>query len=156
MKRILVGVDGSAEAANAAEKAADLAKATGADLTIAYVVPPRPPPGPEAYVPKGDLVERGYAAALLRELELRSRREGVTVETETHIGPVAETLADVGVLGGFDLVVVGHRGRGSVRRALLGSVADRLVQISSKPVLIGRQRADGIGQTSPTGSSSAP
>ena len=36
------------------------------------------------------------------------------------------------------LVVVGHRGRGSVERVLLGSVADRLTQLSSKPVLVVR------------------
>jgi len=35
-----------------------------------------------------------------------------------------------------DLVVVGHRGRGALARLLLGSVADRLVQICPKPVLI--------------------
>ena len=40
--------------------------------------------------------------------------------------------------GGFDLLAVGHRGRGAVQRALLGSVADRLAQISRKPVLIWR------------------
>jgi nucleotide-binding universal stress UspA family protein len=36
------------------------------------------------------------------------------------------------------MVVVGHRGRNAVARALLGSVADRLVQISPKPVLVVR------------------
>ena len=48
MKRILVGVDGSPEAAVAAEKAADLAQATGAKLQLVYVVPSRPPRGPAA------------------------------------------------------------------------------------------------------------
>ena len=42
MKRILVGVDGSPEAALAAEKAADLAQATGAKLQLVYVVPSDP------------------------------------------------------------------------------------------------------------------
>jgi nucleotide-binding universal stress UspA family protein len=36
------------------------------------------------------------------------------------------------------LVAVGHRGRGAIRRALLGSVADALVQICPKPVLVAR------------------
>jgi nucleotide-binding universal stress UspA family protein len=141
MKRILVGVDGSPEAAAAAEKAADLAKAVGAQLQIAYVVPRRPPPGPEAYLAptdRHDLVERHYAAALLHDVELRCAREGLVVDTATHTGATAETLADAADAGKFDLIVIGHRGRGGVRRTLLGSVADRLVQISHKPVLVVR------------------
>ncbi len=54
------------------------------------------------------------------------------------IDTIARTLADMADSGGFDVVVVGHRGRGAVRRALLGSVADRLVQISNRPVLVVR------------------
>ena len=142
MKRILAGIDGSAEAAAAAEKAADLAQAVGADLLLVYVVPPRPPPGPETYVQsdeeRRELIDHGYAAALLREQELRCRRNGLAIDTATRTGPVAETLADMAEAGEFDVVAVGHRGRGAVTRALLGSVADRLVQISHKPVLVVR------------------
>jgi nucleotide-binding universal stress UspA family protein len=141
MKRILVGVDGSPEAAAAAEKAADLAQATGAKLQLVYVVPSRPPPGPVEYVvesERSELVERNYAAAMLRQLEIQCRREGVEIDTATASGRVAESLADRAEKDGFDLVVVGHRGRGGVRRALLGSVADRLLQISSGPVLVVR------------------
>ena len=56
----------------------------------------------------------------------------------TGWGPPAETLADTAEKENFDLVAVGHRGRGAVERLLLGSVADRLAQISHKPVLICR------------------
>jgi nucleotide-binding universal stress UspA family protein len=141
MKRFLVGVDGSEEARAAAEMAANLAKSVGANLQLVYVVPPNPPPGPGAYMAEWDsrdLVERNYAAALLRDLEIRCRRDGVDIDTTTGFGPVAETLADMADSGAFDVVVVGHRGRGAVRRALLGSVADRLVQISNRPVLVVR------------------
>ena len=141
MKRFLVGVDGSEEAAAAAEMAANLAKSVGANLQLVYVVPPHPPPGPGEYVKEWDskdLVERNYAAALLRDLELRCRRAGVEIDTTTGFGPIAETLADMAGAGAFDIIVVGHRGRGAVLRTLLGSVAGRLVQISSRPVLVVR------------------
>jgi nucleotide-binding universal stress UspA family protein len=51
-------------------------------------------------------------------------------------GPAAATLAWVAKGRDVDLVVVGHRGRGVLARLLMGSVADRLVQICSKPVLV--------------------
>ncbi|HWE25144.1 MAG TPA: universal stress protein [Myxococcales bacterium] len=141
MKRILVGVDGSAEAVAAVDKAIEIASAMGANVLLAYIVPHHVPPGPEAYAPelvRADKLEHGYAAAVLRDLEMRCTSRSVAVDSTTRTGPVAETLADMAEAGGFDLVVVGHRGRGGVRRALLGSVADRLVQISSRPVLVVR------------------
>lgn len=141
MRKILAAIDGSGEANAAAQRAADLAAASGARLTLAYVVPHHPPPGPAAYLPewqRGDLIERDFAPALLREVELRCRRPGLEIETVTSIGPIADTLADMAEAGAFDLIVVGHRGRGAVRRTLLGSVADRLIQISTRPVLVVR------------------
>jgi nucleotide-binding universal stress UspA family protein len=141
VKRILVGVDGSGEAAAAVDKAAELARAAGADVLLAYVVPRHPPPGPDAYAPeqvREDKLEHSYAAAMLREMEMRCTARNVPVDSATLTGSIAGSLADLAASGGFDLVVVGHRGRGGVRRALLGSVADRLVQISPRPVLVVR------------------
>jgi len=65
-------------------------------------------------------------------------RGGRAAETIVEKGAPAETLAALAAAGDVDLVVVGHRGRNAVARALMGSVADRLVQICSKPVLVVR------------------
>jgi nucleotide-binding universal stress UspA family protein len=141
MKRILVGVDGSPESRAATHKAAELSRALGAQLLIAYVIAPFPPISPGefgAVVENWDLAERNYAAALLREIEATCRREVDAVETTTAIGTAAEALAELARASDIEMVVVGHRGRGAVKRLLLGSVADRLVQISPKPVLVVR------------------
>ena len=141
MKRILVGVDGSKESRQAADYAAELAQAMGSQLVIVSV----------AYVPVAlgapELVERTsewqeeeklHAAAVAKETGAAVARRGVAIETIVQSGPPAETLADLANAGEVDLVVVGHRGRGAITRLLMGSVADRLVQISPKPVLIVR------------------
>ena len=53
-------------------------------------------------------------------------------------GPAAERIAEVAERDNYDLVVVGSRGRNAVARLFLGSVADRLVHICKKPVLVAR------------------
>jgi nucleotide-binding universal stress UspA family protein len=141
MKRILVGVDGSKESRQAADYAADLAQAMGSQLMIVCV----------AHVPVAlgapELVQRASswqaeeeknAAAIAKETAAAVVRKGVPIETLVQSGPPAETIADLARAGEVDLVVVGHRGRGAITRMLMGSVADRLVQISPKPVLIVR------------------
>jgi len=141
-KPIVVGIDGSEESSAALQKAADLAQATKAELNIVYVVSAHLPPGPDDYVrtdeERRELIEHQYAAAVLAEAERSCRRPGLEVTTETERGSAAETLADLAGKRQASFVVVGHRGRGAVRRALLGSVADRLVQISTRPVLVVR------------------
>ena len=139
MKRILVGVDGSKESRDAVKFAADIARAIEAQLVIASAVP-----GVSAIEGAPELVaraeewaqkEREQATALVKEIASKVEK-GIVVETLVLSGPAALALADQARAGDVDLVAVGHRGRNAVARALLGSVADRLVQISPKPVLV--------------------
>jgi nucleotide-binding universal stress UspA family protein len=54
------------------------------------------------------------------------------------VGPPAETIVETAHALPADLVVVGSTGKGAVKRLLLGSVADRVVHLSSVPVLVAR------------------
>jgi len=85
-----------------------------------------------------DLAERAHARQLLESLRTSFKTRAITVDTVIPSGPPAETLARMASAPDVELVVVGHRGRGAIARVLLGSVADRLVQISPKPVLVSR------------------
>jgi nucleotide-binding universal stress UspA family protein len=140
MKRILVGVDGSEASHGAARLAAEIAIRFGARLTLAYVVPNLVLP-PDAYgLDLGD-VEKGsreFAEKVLADSIAELGEAGVKADTLVLAGSPAETLAEAALSGGADLVVVGSRGRGAVARVLLGSVSDRLVHISAKPVLVAR------------------
>jgi len=142
MRRILVGVDGSPESKQAAEFAAQVGLATRADLTLVYVTPPPLPVGPDPVwhdEARWQAEQKEYGDAVLREISTRCAEKGrIDVETRVEEGPVAETLAKLAGATDVDFVAVGHRGRGRMKRTLLGSVADRLLQISPRPVLVCR------------------
>jgi nucleotide-binding universal stress UspA family protein len=140
MKRILVGIDGSEPAAKAAQMAAEIAIRFGARITLAYVVPRLLLP-PDAYgLTVADVEQEHYAYAekLLAHAVAQLGESGVQADTRVLTGPPAESLAEAAQASDVDLVVAGSRGRGAVARMLLGSVSDRLVHISPKPVLVVR------------------
>ena len=140
MKRILVGIDGSEPAAKAAQMAAEIAIRFGARVTLAYVVPRLLLP-PDAYgltVADVEQEHHAYAEKLLAHAVAQLGESGVQADTRVLTGPPAESLAEAAQASDVDLVVAGSRGRGAVHRMLLGSVSDRLVHISPKPVLVVR------------------
>jgi nucleotide-binding universal stress UspA family protein len=141
MKRILVGYDGSNESRTAVDFAAELAQATGSQLTIAGVVYFQEAfgaPELQVKVARWEQHERVRTAESLKNAAAAAARPGMVVETMVLSGPPAESLAEQARAGDVDMVVVGHRGRGAIKRLLTGSVADRLVQICSKPVAVVR------------------
>jgi nucleotide-binding universal stress UspA family protein len=138
MRRILVGVDGSEPSLKAARLATEIAIRFGARLTLAYVVPRLVLP-PDAYgltMVEVEEEHRAFGERTLTEAITKLGESGVEVEPLVLSGPPAESLAEAATAPDIDLVVVGSRGRAAVARVLLGSVTDRLVHISTKPVLV--------------------
>lgn len=138
MKKILVAVDGSEPSMKGARMAAELAQATGSTMILAYVVVPVALPADfyrMASVQIEDQLRKDGEAALEQATRTFS---GVNLERTLLAGPAAEALADAAEAMGADLVVVGSRGRSAMARVLLGSVADRLVHVCKKPVLVVR------------------
>lgn len=143
-KRILLASDGSPASEHAAQTAIGLARAHGARLTAIYVVDPYPymgigeanPMGFDAYMSAA----REHAAAAHAHLnELCSQGEPVDlqlrlVEDVTALEGILNTARDEA----SDLIVVGSHGRSGLGRALLGSVAGKVVANSKVPVLVVR------------------
>ena len=138
MKKILAAVDGSLASIHAAKKALELAQATQAEVTLIHVQPPSVLPGDAPLAPMVDLREAELArgAAVLKDVA--GTLENAKVKSLNLLGAPAETIADTAMDDGYDLVVVGNKGRGAVSRVLLGSVADRLVHICKRPVMVVR------------------
>jgi nucleotide-binding universal stress UspA family protein len=138
MNFILVGLDESDAALQAAKFAASLAARAGAGVRLAYVSVPNLLPAR----PWGALVhemEREEAAYVQGFLDRAAAQlQGCPVETRRASGPPAETFADLADAPDVWFACVGSRGQGAVTRVLLGSFADRVVHVCRKPVLVVR------------------
>jgi len=138
MKRILVAVDGSDTSLKAARMAADIALRFGAKLTLVHVVPKLLLP-PDVYgltIAEVEKEHRAYAENLLEKTIAQLENAGLEIDTTVLYGSPAESLAEESAADDVGMVVVGSRGHGAVARMFIGSVSDRLVHISPKPVLV--------------------
>ena len=138
MNRILVAVDGSEPSLKAARMAADIALRFGAKLTLVHVVPKLLLP-PDVYgltIAEVEKEHRAYADRLLERAVEAIEEPSIAIETSVLYGAPAEAIAEAGAAGDVGMIVIGSRGHGAVARMFLGSVSDRLVHISPKPVLV--------------------
>ena len=143
-RKILLASDFSAPAREAADAAAALALASGAELRLLWCVPLR-----EYSSYAGSLGMRLDEAALRTKLVKRGavRAEpelerlatlGVSPAMLTRFGSPADEICRTAEEMGADLIVLGSRGAGATRRLLLGSVAERVVRHAGCSVLVVR------------------
>jgi nucleotide-binding universal stress UspA family protein len=145
--RILLATDGSQEAELAALRAVELADATHSELHVVHVgVVPiflKSYPGTLGYY--GKLYEQieEESRQRLRELSLWVKAAGGTVAgAHLRMGEVALEIVALAEELGAGLIVMGSRGLGGVRRALMGSVSDSVVRHAHCPVLVVRQEKE--------------
>ena len=136
---ILVAVDGSPDAEQALTQAIDLAESEHTRLTLITGVQKLPPiayagltGAPLAQI---DASSRSWAQAVLRRARDRVP-DDLPVITILTDRPIRTALIDQINRGRHDLVVMGSRGRGAIRSALLGSVSHYILNHSPAPVLI--------------------
>ena len=142
-RRVVVGVDGSPGGRLALVAALRAAAARQARLDVVTAVPPPVvwTRGAPVEVPDVDAI-RDDTGGRARDLVGEVRREltgvpgidDVEVTLTVTDGPPVQTLRDAA--DGAELLVVGSRGRGAVRSALLGSVALHCISHAPCPVLV--------------------
>ncbi len=142
---VLVGIDGSPEAAAALMAALDLLGPRLGRLTLAAVTHP-----------DGSVEQRREVARSCAELERRAAvaetwltehalllaDRGCAPELVLEVGQPAEVLQRLAVEGGYDVLVAGTRGAG-LSKAVLGSVARELVAHAKVPVLLSGESSGG-------------
>jgi nucleotide-binding universal stress UspA family protein len=139
IKRILVPIDFSETSNRALDDAIDLARALGASVSVVHVyqVPAYAFLDATVVAPAelaaqlSDAAQKGLDAAVAsrkeRGVELRGiLAEGIAWE---EVNRLCKELP-------ADLVVVGSHGRRGLPRALLGSVAEKIVRTCLAPVLV--------------------
>src|SRR5215217_2800607 len=140
---ILLATDGSREDELAAKSALGLAQQTGSELHVVHVLAsPLDTQDPSSFEPE-----------VRRQLEKRTREriDELVGRIESSGGDVAGSHLGVGrpdavIIGqaeqiGAGVIVMGSRGRGGVRRALMGSVSDSVVRHAHCPVMVVRGEA---------------
>ena len=142
--KILLATDGSTGAELAAETASELSKRTGYELHVLYVLSlPIDTQDPSSFEPEVRRLMEERTRATLKELVVGIEASGGKV-AESHLGigrPDAEIVEKAEGVGA-SLIVMGSRGYGPIRQALIGSVSDSVVSHAHCPVMVVRKEKE--------------
>ena len=137
-ERILVAIDGSDASNRAFAKALELTSVVGAELTALAIEGPLP--AYAATIAEVDEVKR-EKDAFFEGLAGRARQQataaGIDLNVVVRAGHASEVISTFATEGGYDLIVLGHKGH-FLRDHLLGSTADRVAEHATCPVMIVR------------------
>lgn len=143
--KILIALDGSSEAESAIAPALALSDRNGTDLLLLRVVPPVPvasDSGMTVALPMDDSLTdslTSQARGYLEGVATRWRGPAVRVATRVVVEPgVAQAVLHEANLAGAELVALATHGARGLRRMVLGSVADKVLRGSERPVLLTR------------------
>ena len=153
-KSIVVGVDGSPGSREALEYALDESARRHLPLRVisAVALPDFWAPSYPSYIPPppNEIIGAARKATQSYVDEVVAARGGageLSVIVETGAGRPGELLVDAAE--GAELLVIGHRGRGSVASVLLGSVGLYCVLHARCPVTVVRPRTQTVSDTGP-------
>jgi nucleotide-binding universal stress UspA family protein len=151
--KILLATDGSESAAHATQAAVELSDKTDSELHVLYVGEDAtallfPQAADTAWVVQEDLApieEQGQqfeqVARQTLDAEVQNVRAvgGTVAQAHLRMGTPDAEVVDLAEELGVGLVVVGSRGLGGIRRALIGSVSDSVVRHAHCPVMVVRK-----------------
>lgn len=138
-RRILIAVDGSPLAAQAADVAIELARSLGGEVALIHAIDPALNVSPESGVPADELMKLAMqdGKRLLAEFSSRATLKSPPLEF-VQVGKPATEIVKAAKEWPADAIVIGSHGRGGVTRLLLGSVAEGVMRHAPCPVLVVR------------------
>ncbi|RVU49531.1 universal stress protein [Rubrivivax rivuli] len=103
-------------------------------LTVVSPVPPRA----AAVLDKATL--KGYyedsAEKIFKPLRTFAAKQGLKSSCVMKVGHAAETIAEMAKKGGYDLIVLGSHGHGTLSNLVMGSVATKVLANCTTPALL--------------------
>ncbi len=137
IRTILIALDGSRLAEEVIPVAAAVAAPTGAEVVLATAIVPEDgwTNGPVAR--EWEQEEQGAVLAYLKRLRQRLRKQGVTVRgVRVEWGRPHVVIGAIAEEEGADLIAMTSHGRSGFARWVMGSVADKVLRTSRRPVLL--------------------
>ena len=133
MKKLLIPLDGTPQAASALHLAEMLVRSPGGELVLLRAVNP------------SDADEAEEASRYLSSLAT-ALPDGLRVETAVVHGDAADEILARALSPGIDLIVMATHARVGLERAFLGSVAERVLRHSPVPVILLRPGEEHIAR----------
>ncbi len=135
-KRILLAVDGSDNSVRAAHEAIKIAaNVPDAMIEILYVILP-PRTARQILLEPTDEEMAEIKGEILRPIAEKIEAKGITVKKTLLKGEAADTIIEHEHENEYDLLVIGSRGLGAVRKFVQGSVSSRVAEKARCPVLL--------------------
>ena len=141
-EKILIATDGANDSELAIERAVDLANKTGCELHVVYVM-----------IMSHWMMPDNLSDAQYRRLKEQAQEvlDGQVEKVKEAGGNVTrgylrtgrradEEVIDLAEEIEADMIIVGSRGEGTIRRALMGSDAESIVRHAAVPVLVVRSK----------------
>lgn len=150
-KKILVAVDGSEGSFEALHNGIEIARNSGAELTMLYVTKETHLPLYGGVYPASVLdtsvvraemrtaedAEESYGEEILNRAQARVDPHIMTKTALLHGDPPA-TICAYAEKNNIDLIVIGNRGNSGLKKLFLGSVSQKVVSDAHQPVLVAK------------------
>jgi nucleotide-binding universal stress UspA family protein len=137
--KILVPIDGSENSLRALKHGLFLGSKVGAKLVVLYVLdtPPLPFVQSEKVIDSVNESFEKESEKVFAKVDSEAQNYDITYETVLleghHISSLINEYADQ---NDIDAIIIGSRGHGKVKTAILGSVSQNVLHHTKKPVLI--------------------
>ncbi|MEA3346406.1 MAG: universal stress protein [Chloroflexota bacterium] len=137
---IMAPIDGSACSINAGRLAIEIASELQARITFVYVVDATAVKeiarSSHRSIEQVQQEMKANGGRYLRHLTRQARRQELEVEQAIHFGTPYIEISEVARGGQVDLIVMGQVGKHGLRRLMMGSVTERVIELASCPVLV--------------------
>lgn len=144
IEKILVPVDGSEFSLNAAKYAIRIAKDENAQLLCIHIITPRIPYGYSTSIPTTDKSHADIKDKVeswfdkVRQIAKNEGLPAVKTDVLVDVKSVSESILNYSANENIDLIVIGTKGRTGLKRFLMGSVANAVIQHAHCHVLLVR------------------